>query len=66
MATELPRRIDKSLEFIFDGPPEDSPRLIEVERNGLSVTVGIWEQRGDRWVLILTAEDFAVTADGTP
>ncbi len=38
----------------FDGPPaHESGRFIEVERDGASISFGIWFQDGDDWLLVL-------------
>jgi len=42
----------------FDGPPSESGRFVEVERNGTSISYGKWVQDGDYWLLVIpdTAE----------
>lgn len=43
----------KTIDIVFDGPPShDMPRLVEVEREGKSISIGEWVQRDDGyWAL---------------
>lgn len=43
----------KTIDIVFDGPPShDMPRLVEVERDGKSIRLGEWIDRGDGlWAL---------------
>ena len=56
----------KTLDIIFDGPPDAvSGRFVEVEVDGKSVGVGVWEERdaeirpGKVWALRFTLDDVA-------
>lgn len=53
--TDLPQQApteQKYLDIVFDGPPgPQSGRFVEVERDGQSVKVGEWIERGDYWIL---------------
>jgi len=41
----------------FDGPPgPDGPRFIECERDGKSISAGVWVQDGDDWLLVLNGD----------
>ena len=51
----------REIHVVFDGPPShESGRFVEVEdADGHSIGPGRWEQRGNFWHLIFTADDFA-------
>ena len=51
--------VEPHIDIMFDGPPSEPGRFVEVEdREGMSIRLGRWVERGDGlWALRVTLTD---------